>query len=222
VIPVLIETLLLASAGILSFGSITLVILMLISNRGWVNGLAYALGYTCAYTAIGVAAVLVGYRSSGGARSEPGIVFPFFLLILGLLLLWMGWSNQRKAPDEDTGASRFFAIVDSITPIRALGFGAAVTVINFKNLALFLTALSVVILSPLPLAERVAVALLAALVFSLSVLIPVVIYLVLPRRANRLLNAFKSALERHNRAIGIWAPLLFGLIFMVKAVSDLL
>lgn len=219
--PILIQTLLLASAGILSFGSITLVILLLISDRGWVNGLAYALGYTCAYTAIGVAAVLLGYRSSGGASGEPGIVFPLILLLLGLLLLWMGWRNQRKAPDEDTGTSRFFAVVDSITPIRALGFGAAVTVINFKNLALFLTALSVVILSPLPLTERLTVALLAALVFSLSVLIPVLIYLALPRRANALLNAFKAALERHSRAIGIYAPLIFGLIFLLKGISDL-
>lgn len=220
--PVLIETLLLASAGILSFGSITLVILMLISDRGWVNGLAYALGYTGAYTAIGLVAVGLGYRSNAGATGEPGVFFPVTLLILGVLLLWMGWRNSRKPPVENPQPPRFFAMVDSITPIRALGFGALVSVINFKNLALFLTAQSVVILSPLPLAQKLAVSLAAALVFSLAVLLPVLVYVCFPRRADAVLNGLKGWLESHSRAIGIWAPLLFGAIFLVKAVSDLL
>jgi ABC-type sulfate transport system permease component len=64
-LPVLIQALLLASAGLLSAGSITLVILLLISDRGWHNGLGYALGYTIAYTVIGVSAVVLGYRATG-------------------------------------------------------------------------------------------------------------------------------------------------------------
>ena len=57
-LPVLIQSLFLATSGLLSVGSITLVILLLISDRGWRNGLGYALGYTSAYSLIGVAAVI--------------------------------------------------------------------------------------------------------------------------------------------------------------------
>lgn len=220
--PILIQALLLASAGILSFGAITLTILLLISDRGWLNGLAFALGYFGGYAALGVAAVLLGYRNAGSSDGGPGVIFPTLLLLLGGLLLWMGWRNSRKPPVENPQPPRFFAMVDSITPIRALGFGALVSVINFKNLALFLTAQSVVILSPLPLAQKLAVSLVAALVFSLAVLLPVLVYLCFPRRADAVLNGLKGWLERHSRAIGIWAPLLFGAIFLVKAVSDLL
>jgi threonine/homoserine/homoserine lactone efflux protein len=110
-------------------------------------------------------------------------------------------------------------MVNSITPPKAFAFGALVTVINFKNLALFLTALSVVILSALPLAQKIVVTLLVALVFCLSVMIPILIYFAFPRRARDLLDTIKQTLERRSRPIGIWAPLIFGLLFLLKGIS---
>lgn len=218
---VLMETILLASAGIFSFGSITLVILLLISDRGWVNGLAYALGYFLSYTTIGVMAVTIGLRS-GGDGGGVALARPVVLLVLGVLLLWMGWRNARKPQEDDTGASRFFALVNSITPLRAFAFGAVVTVINFKNLAIFLTALSVVILSRLTLTEKIAVTLATTLIFSLSVLFPVLIFVSVPRQASAILNRFRESLDRNSRAIGIWAPLLFGLLFLGLSVVYLI
>lgn len=218
---VLAETLLLASSGLLSFGSITLVILLLISERGWRNGLAYALGYTGAYSVIGVLVVVVGYRAAQNAGGEPGPLGPTLLVVLGTALLWLSVHNSRNPPAAAAGPPRFFAIVDSVTPPRALAFGALVAVINFKNLGLFLTALSVAVLSDLPLGEKVSVALLAAVVFSLAVIIPVLVYLARPRRANDLLGAFKGTLERHRRPVGIWMPLVFGLLFVARGVAAL-
>lgn len=220
--PILIQTLIFASAGLLSVGSITLVILLLLSERGWRNGLGYALGYTAAYSLIGVGAVSLGYRAAQSNAGQSSRVFPFILLILGGLLLWLAFRNSRKPPVENPEPPRFFAIVDGITPLKAFGFGALVSVMNFKNLALYLTALSVVILSGLPLAQKLTITVFAALVFCLSVLIPVGITLLFPRRAGAVLDAFKAALQRHSRAIGIWAPLIFGLIFIFKGLSELL
>jgi hypothetical protein len=96
-----------------------------------------------------------------------------------------------------------------------------VSVINFKNLALFLTSLSVVILSDLMLAEKLIINLLVVLVFCLSVIIPVSIYLIFPRRAGNVLNSIKQFLSRNSRPIGIWLPTLFGLILLIKGVTEL-
>ena len=156
-LPVLIQALVLASAGLLSVGSITLVILLLLSDRGWRNGLGYALGYASAYTLIGVSAVVLGYRSIGNKAEEPSLFLPIVLMVLGTLLLWLGLRNWRKPASEIKEEPRFFSIVDKITPPKAFGFGAMVSVVNFKNLALFLTALSVVILSDLLITEKIPV-----------------------------------------------------------------
>ena len=68
---VVIQSLFLALGGLLSVGSITIVILLLISDRGWRNGLAYKLGYVCAYTLIGVSAVWVGYTVAENRSRDP-------------------------------------------------------------------------------------------------------------------------------------------------------
>lgn len=219
--PVLIQSLLLASSGLLSVGSITLVILLLISDRGWRNGLGYALGYFSAYTTIGTAVVVLGYRAAENSAREPSRFFPTLLLFFAALLLWMAFRNWRKPVAEKQDEPRFFAIVDKMTPLKSFGFGAMVSVINFKNLALFLTALSVVIVSELSLTHKLTITLLVALVFCLSVIIPVSIYLIFPKSAKETLGGIKDFLNHNSRKIGIYAPLLFGLIFLLKGISSL-
>ena len=97
-----------------------------------------------------------------------------------------------------------------------------ISVVNFKNLALFLTALSVVIVSDLLITEKIIITLLVVLVFCLSVIIPVTIYLAFPKRAKDLLNGIRQFLNRNSRPIGIWAPLVFGLLLLIKGITDLL
>ena len=92
-IPVLIESLLLASGGIVSVGSITLVILLLISDKGWRNGLGYMLGYTISYSLIGIIVVLVGFSATDNNVGEPGKFLPVLFIILGTMLLWLTQRN---------------------------------------------------------------------------------------------------------------------------------
>jgi threonine/homoserine/homoserine lactone efflux protein len=221
-LPVLIQALILAFSGLLSPGSITLVIMLLISDRGWHNGLGYALGYTSAYTLIGISVVVLGYRTTENNAGEPSLFLPILLMVLGTLLVLLALRNWRKPVSEDNEEPRFFSIIDKITPIKAFGLGALVSVVNFKNLALYLTALSVVILSDLAIIERLFITILVALVFCLSVIIPVVIYIAFPKRAKELLNGLRLFLNRNSRPIGIWAPFVFGLLLLLKGVTDLL
>lgn len=221
-LPVLIQSLLLASSGLISVGSITLVILLLLSDRGWRNGLGYALGYISGYSLIGIAVVLLGYKASEKSGYKASLFLPILLFTLGILLLVLAFRNWGKSVSENQGNSRFFSIADKITPPKAFGFGALVSVINFKNLALFLTALSIVVISNLSITEKITITLLVVIVFCLSVIIPVVIYLCFPRRARKVLNSIKHFLNQHSRTIGIWAPFIFGILLLIKGISELL
>ncbi len=223
-VSVLIQSLILASGGIVSVGSITLVILLLISDKGWRNGLGYMLGYTISYSLIGIAVILVGFNATDNNPGEPGIFLPVLFIILGTVLLWLTQRNWRKPAiePENKPPSRLFAFIDKTTPPKAFAFGAMVSVVNFKNLAIFLSAISVVHLSSLDLTFKLVNSVLVALVFCLSVIIPVLIYVLFPKRSNELLNWIKQTIETKSRAIGIWVPLVFGLLFLLRGITRLL
>jgi len=87
-ITILIQSILLASSGILSIGSITLVILLLISERGWKNGLAYMLGYYISYSMLGVAVTLAGYQITENNTHGPGIAISIIMTLTGQGLLY--------------------------------------------------------------------------------------------------------------------------------------
>lgn len=223
-VSVFFESLILASGGIVSVGSITLVILLLISNKGWRNGLGYMLGYTISYTTIGITVILLGFSAAENNQGDPGIFLPVLFIILGTVLLWITHRNWRKpaVESENKPPSRLFAFVDRTTPPKAFGFGAMVSVINFKNLAIFLSAISVVHLSNLELSLKIINAILVAFVFCLSVIVPVLIYLLFPKRSTELLNWIKHTIETRSRAIGIWAPLIFGILFLLRGITQLI
>ncbi|GAG28977.1 unnamed protein product, partial [marine sediment metagenome] len=198
------------------------VILLLMSDRGWRKGLGYALGYTSSYTLIGISAVLFRYRTAENNPGEPGLFLPILLMLLGSLLMLLALWNWRKPVSDQQEEPRFFSMLDKITPIKAFGFGAMIAVINFKNLALFLTSMSAVILSNLLITEKIIVTFLVVLVFCLAVIIPVTIYVVFPKGAKDILNSIKQLINRYSRPIGIWVPLIFGLILLATGFSELL
>ena len=217
-LPVLLQSIVLAAGGILSVGSITIVILLLLSDRGWHNGLAYVLGYVSAYTLIGLSLIWIG-GVAGTSSGESGSFSAFLLVALGLLLLWLALRNWRKPPSTHHETPRIFTLLDKITPGRAFGFGALVTVINFKNLAIFLSAVSVPLLSNLALPAKLIIVLLDVFVFCTAVIIPVLIYVLFPQQANERLNWIKQTLEQYSRPIGIGVPLLFGIIFLIRGFT---
>ena len=223
-LSVLVQSLVLASGGIVSVGSITLVILLLISDRGWRNGLGYMLGYTIAYSLIGLAVITLGFNATANNSGEPSIVGPILFTVMGTLLLWITQRNWRKpeTKPEDQTPPRLFTFVDKTTPLKAFAFGAMISVINFKNLAIFMSAVSVVHLSNLDLSFKIINVLLVAFVFCLSVIIPVLIYVLFPQRSDEVLNWIKQSIETHSRSIGIWLPLVFGLIFLFRGITGLL
>ena len=219
-ISVLLQTIMLASGGIISVGSITIVLLLLISENGKLNGLGYAGGYTIAYSLIGVSAVLIGYRVSEAGRGGPGLFLPLLFMCLGVLLLYFGARNWRKGPQETDKPLRFFKYIDAITPLKAFGFGIMVGFINFKNLVFFLSGISVVMMSALLLSQKIIVALLTVLVFCSAVLIPVVVVFAIPERAEESLGWMKSTIDRYRYQISICLPLVFGVLFVVRGVRS--
>ena len=216
---VLLQAIVLASGGILSVGSITIMILFLLSERGKLVGLGYAAGYTLSYTLIGVSLVMMGNRASSQGDGEPNRFLPILFISLGLLLLYLAVRNWRKGPQENDAPPRIFQFIDQFSVFKAFGLGLLIGVINFKNLAIFLSAISVVLLSTLLIAQKIIIALLVVLVFCMSVLIPLLISVIFPQGAEEKLGWIKRTIDTHRYQLGIWVPLVFGVLFILRGVS---
>lgn len=223
--PVVFDALVPASAGMAAIGSITLVTLLLTSEGGWRNGLGYAVGYTGAYTAMGLVVVTVGNESAATSDGGRGALGAVVLAVLGAVLLIVALRNARRrhadsGDDDQTGW--LWRMVDGATPVRSLGVGVLVSVINVKNLAIFLSAISVLHLSNLVLAEKLLGTVLVTLVFCLSVIGPVLLCVLSPRRSRAALTWLRHALQVHRRGIGIWVPLVFGVMLLSSGIGELL
>ncbi len=220
-LSVLLEAIVLASGGILSVGSITIVILFLLSERGMQVGVGYAAGYTLSYSLIGVAVVMLGYRSSLQGNSEPNNFLPVLFIFLGLLLLYLAFRNWRKGPQDNAAPPRIFQFIDQFTTLKAFGFGLAIGVINFKNLAFFLSGISVILVSRLLIAQKIAVTLLMVLTFCASVIVPLLIALIFPQQAEEKLGWIKETIDTHRYQIGVWLPLVFSVLFFLRGIKSL-
>ena len=150
------------------------------------------------------------------------MLFPVFLVIFGSVLIWLAIHNWMKPVQNEKKENRFFAMVDKITPVKAFTFGLVVTVINVKNLALFLSALSLIVQSGLPITDKLFIMVISVFVFCLSVIIPLGIYILFPHHRNDLLNGIRNRLEHYSRPISIWIPITFGSILLVMGVSSFL
>ena len=219
--PIIIQSMILASSGLFSFGSMTLVIIMLISGKDQLNGLFYAIGYFIGYLVIGLFLIAFGYNAQGGSNSSFNNVFYFSLIVLGLLLLFIGIHNKRKKKTENNNESKLFKILENITPKKAFGFGMLVTVINVKNLALYLSAQSGIILSDMPIQDKLVGSILVVTIFCSSVIIPIIIFLLFPNRRTVMLNKIRSFLNENSRPISIYFPITFGVIFEIIGFMNL-
>lgn len=221
-LPVLLQSLALASVGIISPGSITVVILLLMSDRGWHTGLSYVLGYLSMYSLIGVGVLTLGVRFAENSSNEQSLTTSIVLCVLGVLLLAVTVRNWRKPATVSNEPSRFIKLLDSITPVKAFALASAVAVINFKNLAIFLSALSVLLLSDLGLSTNLFLLIPVVLVFCTSVIVPVIIYVALPGRANVYLTHIKQAIDTYRRPLGLAVTLILGSLFLFRGISGLL
>jgi threonine/homoserine/homoserine lactone efflux protein len=224
-ITVFLQALAVASIGVFAPGSITLVILLLMSDRGWRNGLAFASGYIVMYSLIGVGVLVSGIGSAENAPSQQSPTTSYILIGLGILLLALTIRNWRKKPDLEKDAnqpSRFANMVDGITPLKAFGLAAVVSVVNMKNLTIFLSAISVLLFSDLLVATKLTMLIPLVLVFCTSVITPVAIYLLFPKHAHDYLTRIKDAISRYSRTLGIAVTLILGCLLLYRGLTGLL
>ncbi len=117
------------------------VILMLGTPRARTNGPAFAAGWVVGLVVVSVIVLLVASGADdpdSGASTSVDVI----KLLLGVLFLFLAlkqWQG-RPQPGVTPTMPKWMAAIDSFTPGKSFGFGAALSAVNPKNLALTLAA----------------------------------------------------------------------------------
>ena len=134
----------------------------------------------------------------------------------GLLLLAAKQWRGRPHGDEEPPAPKWMGAIDSFTPVKSLGAGALLSGANPKNLLIAVAAAAAIAQTGIPGDEQALAYAVFALVGTIGVAAPVVIYFALGERAGPILDRLKRWMA-HNNGV-IMAVLL--LVIGVKLLGD--
>lgn len=213
----------LALAGAIS-PTVLAVVLVVLSEKRYpkLRGLAFLAGTTTVVVAISLLVVFV--LGSAVPDSQKGsdsdlsgyIDLGFSVLLLALAAFTFSRRNHPHKEHHDSskepGArlSRFYAI------------GAAIMLLNFTTLAVFLPALKEIAIDKVSEADRIAALVVVDVIVLTPAWLPVLLYLVSPRLARKVLDPLNDLLLRHRVAVGVGICLVFAayLAYLgIKAIS---
>lgn len=192
------------------------VLLMLVSKRARTNGPMFLLGWLVGLAVVGVVVLLIPGLETGGG--EPSTATGIVKGVLGLLLLFVGirsWQG-RPAADEEAKMPGWMERIDGMNGLAALGMAFLLSAVNPKNLLLAVGGAATITSSGLTTSEEyVALAVFVAIA-SLTILVPVLGYLILGKRGEQAMMATKDWLIQNNQTV--MAVLL--LVISVAMIGD--
>jgi hypothetical protein len=133
-----------------------------------------------------------------------------------LLLVAARVFRSRPHGDEQPQMPKWMATIDKTTPLAALGLGAAMSGANPKNLVLAVGGAAAIAQTGIPGGQQAIAYLVFALVGTLGVGIPVIIYFAMGTRSDKLLAGLKDWMSAHNAAI----TAVLCLIIAAKLIGD--
>src|SRR5262245_39368115 len=117
---------------------IVAIVLMLVTARGRVNGVAFIVGWMIGLLTVGAVFLTIASDVDPGTRVEPGTWGSGIEVLRGIVLLSIALRQWRRRPrgGDEVKMPRWMAALDQISPRQAAGAGVALSALNPKNLLL--------------------------------------------------------------------------------------
>src|SRR6478752_8679048 len=197
------------------------VILMLVTEHARVNGPAFIVGWIVGLSIIGV--IVIGLAGAGGDSSGPPTWLLWLQAVLGVLLLVVAARQYRARPQDGDVAPtpKWMGAIDSFTPAKALGAGVLLSALNPKNLLLAVGAAATIEQTGASTGDEAIAYLVFALIASIGVATPVVLFFVLGDRAPALLDRMKTWMAQNNAVIMAVLCAVIGVKLIGQALSGL-
>jgi threonine/homoserine/homoserine lactone efflux protein len=200
------------------------VILMLFSVQARKTSLGFLIGW---FLGVAVVATIIVFvvdpvqESTGGEESQ---LTSLLHLVLGILLLFLAYRDWKKRPKpgDEVPMPAWMDSIESMTGAKALGMGALLSGVNPKNLALTIGAGVAIAAAGLNLGQTILVLIIYILIACVSVVAPVVVYLVMGDKATPTLNSWKAWLTNNNTTVMMLLCLVFGFVLIGKGLGSLI
>lgn len=181
---------------------IVAVILMLGTPRARSNGSAFAAGWLAGLIAVSIIVVfVVGGAKDPSSATATGV--NWFQVAVGVLFFAMAAKQWRERPTggEEPEMPKWLAVIDTFEWPKALGLAVLLSAVNPKNLLLTAAGSMAIAQAGLDGGQSAAAIAVFVIVGSLTVVGPVVLYLVAPRAAASKLQTVKDFFAHNNAAI---------------------
>lgn len=199
------------------------VVLMLTSRRAKVNGPAFILGWLIGLGIVGAIVLAVAGAGSASKSGSPATWVSWVKIVLGVLLLLVAFREFRSRPrgDEEPQMPEWMATIDKTTPPAAIGLGAVLSGANPKNLLLAVGGAAAIAGTGIGGGQQAIAYLVFALIGTLGVGVPVVIYFAMGARSENLLAGLKDWMSAHNAVIMSVLCLIIAAKLIGDAISGL-
>jgi hypothetical protein len=200
------------------------VVLMLTSPRARANGPAFVLGWLIGLGVVG--ALVLALAGPGGAseQGQPAAWVSWLKVVLGLGLLLVAARQFRGRPHEGEEATlpRSMGAIDRFTPGKALGGGAILAGANPKNLLLAVGAATAIAQTGIGGGQQAIAYAVFAVVGTVGVGAPVLLYLAMGKRSAELLGRLKDWMSHNNAVIMAVLCLVIAMKLFGDGLSGLL
>jgi threonine/homoserine/homoserine lactone efflux protein len=199
------------------------VVLMLVSARARANGSAFVLGWILGLGIVGAIVFAIAGPSGPTSDGEPATWVDVLKLLLGLLCLLVALRQWRGRPhgDDEPATPKWMGAIDGFGPGKALLAGGVLAGANPKNLLLAVAAASSIAAAGISSGEQTVAYVVFALVGTIGVAAPVVVYFTMGDRAGPLLDSLKAWMARNNGVILAVLMLVIGVKLVGEAISGL-
>lgn len=217
------STLPLAVGVALSPVPIIAVVLMLTSRRARSNGLAFVIGWLIGLAVIGAIVLSVAGPAGASKSGSPATWVSWVKIVLGAALLLVAVRQFRGRPKDSDEAAlpKWMASIDTMKPLTVLGLAALLGGVNPKNLLLAVSAGASIAQTGISGADQAIAYAIFALIGTIGVGTPVVIYFALGERSATMLATLKDWMGRHNAVIMSVLCLVIGVKLIGDAIGGL-
>jgi threonine/homoserine/homoserine lactone efflux protein len=200
---------------------IVAVVLMLVTPRGRVNGLAFVAGWCAGLAVVGVIVISVAGGVGATDDGAPATWLNWLKLLLGVLLLLVAARQWKARPvgSDEPATPKWMGALEGFTPLKALGAGAALAAANPKNLLLAAAGAAVVAQAELSTGQETVTWLIFIVLATIGVAAPVVIALAMGGGSRDLLDRLKNWLAHNNTLIMAVLLLVIGVKLIGDAIS---